>query len=173
MALTREKKESLVAGYADGVAKAPHVILMTFEGITVPQDTELRSKVRAAGGSYAVLKNRLALRAIEGEPLEGLSEEIRGTTAAAWADEDAVGLAKALTEFAKDVPALEVKAGLVNGQKVVAEEIREIATLPSREELIAKLLYLLQSPVTRFVRTLAEYPRRLVVVLSQIGETKD
>jgi len=172
MPLTREQKHGLVDAYAGELAAAPNVFLVEFSGISVPQATELREKLRQSGGSYAVVKNRLALRAIEGSALDGLKEHFQGPTAAAWCSEDPVALAKALTDFAKDVPALGLKAGLVEGRTVEAEQIRELASLPSRDELIAKLLFLLQSPVTRFVRTLAEMPRRLVVVLGQIGEKK-
>jgi len=172
MPLTREQKQNLVADYEDGLAKAPHVFLLGFEGITVPQVTELREKVRQSGGRYIVVKNRLALRAIEGEALGGLEGQFDGATAAAYCTDDAVGIAKVLTEFAKDVPAVKLKGGLVDGQEVFAEDIKAIATLPSREELIAKLLFLLQSPITTFVRTLNELPRQFVGVLDQIGKQK-
>ncbi len=173
MALTREQKESLVDIYKNELAQAPNVFLLDFEGLSVPQATELRDKVREVGGSYVVVKNRLARRAIEGAALGGLEEHFQGPTAAAFGGEDAVSIAKALTEFAKEVPAVSFKAGLVDGQAVAAEDIKEIASLPSREELIAKLLFLLQSPVTRFVRTLAEMPRRAVSVLDQIRQAKE
>ncbi len=173
MPLTREQKESLVETYKEGLASAPNVFLMGYSGITVPQATELRDKIREVGGEYAVVKNRLALLAIEGQALDGLKEHIQGPTAVAFSKDDAVSIAKALTEFAKGVPAIEFKGGLVDGQAVEAAAIQEIASIPSREELIAKLLYLLQSPVTRFVRTLAEMPRRIVAVLDQVRQAKE
>jgi len=172
MPLTREQKQGLVEEYNGGLASARHVFLVEFKGMSVPEATELRDRLRKAGGGYAVLKNRLALRAIEGKALDELKEHFRGPTAAAWCNDDPVSLAKALTDFAKDVPNLGLKVGLVEGRTVEAEQIKELASMPSREELIAKLLFLLQSPVTRFVRTLAEMPRRLVVVLGQISEKK-
>ncbi len=173
MPLNREQKEALVTSYQEGLAKAPHVFLMDFTGITVPEVTDLRDRVRAGGSSYAVVKNRLARLAIKGGALEELADEFRGPIAAAYSADDAVGLAKTLTEFAKEVPALEFKAGLVEGQRVDAEQIREIAALPSREELLAKLLYLLQSPVTRFVRSLADIKRQFVSVVDQIRAAKE
>ncbi|MDH3745369.1 MAG: 50S ribosomal protein L10 [Acidobacteriota bacterium] len=173
MALTRAKKESLVDRYKNELAKAPNVFLLGFEGISVPEATELRDKVREVGGTYVVVKNRLAKFAVEGQPLDVLKEHLQGPTAAAFGDDDAVSIAKALTDFAKDVPAVTFKAGLVDGQAVAAADIQEIASLPSREELLAKLLYLLQSPVTRFVRTLAEMPRRAVSILDQIRQAKE
>jgi large subunit ribosomal protein L10 len=173
MPLNREQKEALVSSYQEGLAKAPHVFLMSYAGITVPEVTDLRDRLRASGGSYAVIKNRLARLAIKGAALEELTEEFRGPVAVAYCSEDAVALAKTLTDFAKDVPALEFKAGLVEGQRVDAEQIREIASLPSREALLAKLLYLLQSPVARFVRSLADIQRQFVSVLDQIRAARE
>ena len=173
MPLTREQKKSLAETYEGALAQAPHVFLVDFSGVSVPQATDLRNRLREAGGRYVVVKNRIALRAIEGQALDGLRDQFQGPTAAAFGDGDAVSIAKALTEFAKEVPALEFKGGLVNGQAVEAADIQEIATLPSREELIAKLLFLMQSPVSRLVRTLAEMPRRFVVVMDQIRQAKE
>lgn len=173
MPLSRAQKEELVSNYQEGLAKAPHVFLMDYAGITVPQVTDLRNRLRETGSSYAVIKNRLARLAIKGVALEELTEEFQGPVAAAYAEEDAVALAKALTDFAKEVPALELKVGLVDGQRVDAEQIKEIASLPSREELVAKLLYLLQSPVVRFVRSLADIQRQFVSVVDQIRAAKE
>jgi len=173
MALSRQKKTELIELYKEGMATAPHAFLLDYKGISVPQDTELRAKVRENGGQYLVVKNSLALRAIEGGPLEELKEMFQGPVAVAFSHDDAVGLAKALHEMAKTVPTLEVKGGLVGGQAVVAEQVKEIADLPTREELLAKLLFLLQSPVTRFVRVLAAVPRDFVVVLDQVRAKKE
>ena len=173
MALTREKKEELVERYRTGMAAAPHAFLVGYKGVTVPQVTELRDKVREQGGEYLVVKNTLALRAIEGGPLDELKELFDGPVAVAFSQDDAVGLAKALSQFAKDIPAIQVLGGLVNGQQVRAEQVQEIASLPSREELVAKLLFLLQSPITRLARVLAAVPRDLVVVLEQIRRSKE
>ncbi len=173
MPLTRDQKEGLVASYQEGVAKAPHAFLLSCEGVTVPEVTEFRHRVRETGGEYVVVKNRLLLRAIEGAALDGLREEFSGATAVAYASEDAVALAKTVAEFAKSVPAVTLKKGLLDGQTVEASDIEEIASLPSREELIAKLLFLLQSPVTSFVRTLNELPRQFVSVLGEVAITKE
>ncbi len=172
MALTREKKEELLELYKEGVAAAPHAFLINAQGITVPQITALRDKVRESGGTYVVVKNRIARRAIEGAALEGLQDQFVGPTAIAFGD-DPVSIAKTLTEFSKDVPTFEFKGGLVDGQPISAEQVSAIADLPSRDELIAKLLFLLQSPVTRFVRTLAALPRDFVLVLEQIRQQKE
>lgn len=172
MALSRERKESLVASYEEGLARAPHAFILGYKGITVPQVTELRQKVRDSGGSYLVVKNTLALRSIDGKALAELKEQFDGPVAVAYTDGDAVALARILTQFAKDVPAIEFKGGLVNHQAVAGEQVKEIASLPSREELIAKLLFLLQAPVNRFVRVLAAISRDFVIVLDQIRVKK-
>lgn len=173
MPLSRQQKEDLVEKYKQEIAEAPHAFLLDYKGITVPQVTELRAKIRDIGGQYLVVKNTLALRAIEGGPLEQLRELFDGPVAVAYSQEDAVSLAKALTTMAKTVPAIEVRGGLVNGQAVAADQVKEIAELPSREELIAKLLFLLQSPITRLARVLAAVPRDFVVVLEQIRQQKE
>ncbi|MFN7962910.1 MAG: 50S ribosomal protein L10 [Thermoanaerobaculia bacterium] len=173
MALTREQKESMIGEYEGALAKAPHAIVMGFQGIKVPQVTALRQKVRESGGTYVVVKNTLALRAIDGSALASLKKEFTGPTAVAFTDGDVVALAKVLTQYAKEIPALQFKGGIVDGQPIAGDQVKEIASLPSREELLAKLLFLLQSPVTRFVRTLAAVTRDFVVVLDQIAKQKD
>lgn len=173
MALTRAQKDELIDKYQSGLAEAPHAFLLKYQGISVPQDTELRAKVRESGGSYLVVKNTLALRAVDGKALGELKEHFTGPTAVAFTDGDVVALAKTLTQFAKDVPVLEFKAGLVNHQAVAGEQVKEIASLPSRDELIAKLLFLLQSPVTRLARGLAAITRDFAVVLEQIRKQRE
>lgn len=173
MALTRTDKEQLLAEYENGLAKAPHAFLLGYQGITVPQVTELRNKVRASGGEYVVVKNTLALRAIDSQALAQLKEHFVGPTAVVFSQKDPVALAKALTDSVKDIPTLQFKAGLVEGRAIPADQIRDIASLPSREELIAKLLFLLQSPITRFARVLAAVPQSFVSVLDQVRKKKE
>jgi len=173
MALTRADKEQLLTQYEEGIKTAPHAFLLGYQGITVPQVTALREKVRATGGQYLVVKNTLALRAIDGAALAELKEHFVGPTAVVWSEKDPVALAKALTDFAKDVPAIKFKAGLVEGRAVPAAQIKDIAALPSREELIAKLLFLLQSPIARFARVLAAVPQSFVAVLDQVRIQRD
>jgi large subunit ribosomal protein L10 len=173
MALTRQQKETLVAQYAEGLAQAPHAFLLDYKGITVPQVTELRDKVRESGGSYLVVKNTLALRAIDGKALAGLAAQFDGPTAVAFTAGDAVALAKTLTQFAKEVPAIEFKGGLVDQRVIAGDRIKEIASLPSREELISRVLFLLQSPIARLARGLAAITRDFVVVLDQIRTQRE
>jgi large subunit ribosomal protein L10 len=173
MPLSREQKEHLIEKYEGGLAEAPHAFLLGFKGITVPQVTELRNRVRASGGQYVVVKNTLALRATDSKGLAALKDQFAGPTAIAFSLTDPVALAKALTDFAKDVPTLEFKGGLVEGRAIEAAQIKDIANLPSREELIAKLLYLMQSPITGLARVLAAVTQSFVMVLDQIRIQKE
>ena len=172
MPLSLQEKKELVDRYESSVAASPHVFLFDYRGISVPQVTELRRQVRELGGHYRVVKNRLMLRAIGGSALGELEDQFEGPTAAVFGD-NPVALAKVLTEFAKDAKLLEFKSGLVEGRPVAGEEIEQIASLPSREELIAKLLFLLQSPVTGLVRVMAALPRQLVIALEQVRQQKE
>ena len=146
------------------MAVAAHAFLVDYRGVSVPQVTELRDKIRETGGQYVVVKNRLMLRAIEGAAIEGLKEHFEGTVAVAYTNDDPVALAKALSDFSKDVPAIEFKAGLVDGQAGRRRADRaDRRRYPSREELVAKLLFLLQSPIARFVQgSRAAGPQQLV-----------
>lgn len=173
MALTRASKERLVSEYGGGLASAPHAFVLGFQGIKVGQADDLRRRIRESGGSYEVVKNRLARIAVKGQALESLSEHFNGPTAVAFCNDDPVALAKALTDFAKDVPVLQFKGGLLDGQAVAGDEIKAIAALPSREELLAKLLYLMKSPISRFVQGLGAIPQQFVSVLSQISGQKE
>jgi large subunit ribosomal protein L10 len=173
MPLSRATKKEILGGYDEAMASAEHAFIIGFKGITVNQVTELRSRVRKSGGQYVVIKNTLARLAVAGKPLEQVREHFVGPTAVVFSKSDPVSLAKVLTEFAKDAPVIEFKAGLVEGQAIAANQVKEIASLPSRNELIAKLLFLLQSPVTRFVRVLAASgPQRLAIVLDQVAKKK-
>jgi large subunit ribosomal protein L10 len=173
MALTRTQKQTMIDRYQAGLGEAPHAFLVSFKGLTVPQATDLRTRIRDSGGAYEVVKNTLAVLAIEGRGLGELKDHFQGPTAVAYSSEDPVALAKALTDFQKEVPAIEFKGGLVEGRAVAADDIEQIARLPGREELIAKVLFLMQSPVTRLARCLAAIPRQLVVVLDQVSRQRE
>ena len=172
MALNRAKKPELIESYSDGLGQSVHAFLLSYRGVTVPQVTELRNRVRAKGGTYQVVKNTLALRAIESGALNALQPFFTGPTAVVYGA-DPVALAKVLSDYVKEVPAYEFKAALVDGRAVKAADIKELASLPSRDELIGKLVYLLQSPITRFVRVLAAVPQSFVVVMDQVRQQKE
>ncbi len=170
--MNREEKAAVISEFAGGIGQATNAFLLEFKGITVPQVTELRKQVREANSDYIVVKNTLALIAVKDSPLTGLKEQFAGPTAVAYNQTDAVALAKALTKFAKDVPAITFKGAMLNGQIVPASQIQAIANLPSREELIAKLLFVLQSPIRGLAVVLNANIRNLAVVLDQVAKTK-
>ena len=170
---TREQKATEVSELNEQIGKASNAFLIDFKGITVPQVTELRKQVRQTNSGYVVVKNTLALIALKDSPIINMKEQFTGPTAIAFNATDAVVLAKALTKFAKDVPAVHFKGALLNGQVVSASEIQNIANLPSREELVAKLLYLLQSPIRGLVTVLQANIRSLAVVIDQIAKQKE
>jgi large subunit ribosomal protein L10 len=169
---TRAQKSAEVSELTEEIGKANNAFLIDFKGITVPQVTELRKQVRDTKSGYVVVKNTLALIALKDSPIVAMREQFTGPTAIAFNATDAVGLAKALTKFAKDVPAVRFKGAMLDGQIVPTEQIQTIATLPSREELVAKLLYVLQSPMRGLATVLQANIRNLAVVLDQIGKQR-
>ena len=170
--MNRDDKARFVSEFTEGIGQATNAFLIDFKGITVPQVTELRKQVRESGGEYIVVKNTLALIATKDSPLKALSDQFTGMTAVAYNRTDAVALAKALTKFAKDVPTVQFKGALLNGQVVPAAEIQNIANLPSREELVAKLLFLMQHPIRGLATVLSGTIRNFAVVLDQIAKQK-
>ena len=171
--MNRNDKTQAISEFTEGIGQATNAFLIDFKGITVPQVTELRKQVRETGSDYVVVKNTLALIAVKDSPLVALKEQFSGMTAVAYNKTDAVALAKALTKFAKDVPTVQFKGALLNGQIVPAAEIQNIANLPSREELVSKLLFLLQSPIRGLATVLQANIRNLAVVLDQIAKQKE
>jgi large subunit ribosomal protein L10 len=149
------------------LAKVSTVILTTFQGITVEDDTKLRRAVQAAGGKYQVVKNTLAERAGSGTAAEGVLKNLKGTHSIAYTATDPVALAKALTKIAKDVPAFQFKSGVVEGKVISIAEIKQLAEMPSREELISKIMFLLNAPAQRIASALNALPRNLAVTVSE------
>ena len=149
-----ELKQPIVEEIASVVKDAATVVIVNYSGITVEQDTQLRKQLREAGVTYKVYKNTLMTRAFQGTEFEGLIENLKGTNAIAVCKEDATALARILSNFAKTCPAIELKAGIVEGIVYDAKGMAAIASIPSRDELIAKFLGSIQSPITNFARVL-------------------
>jgi len=170
--MNRTEKAAQVEELRKGLAKSENAILFAFAGLKVPQVTELRRQVRATRSSYKVVKNTLAVRAAKGTPLEALSAHFVGATAVAFNEDNPVGLARVLTAFAKTNPNLVFKAALVEGLPVEAGQIKAIADLPSRQEIIGRLLFLMQSPLRRLVTVLNGPVRNLAGVVKQIAQLK-
>jgi large subunit ribosomal protein L10 len=163
----RSEKQADLDKLKTELARVSTVILSTFQGITVEDDTKLRRAVQAAGGKYKVVKNTLAERAGQGTPAQDLLKNLSGTNSIAYTQADPVALAKALTKIAKDVPAFQFKSGVVEGRVINIAEIQQLANLPSKEELISKLMFLLNAPAQRITSALNGLPRNLAVTVNE------
>ena len=163
----RSEKETDVEALREALSAAQSVFLTGFQKMTVDHDFKLRKTVREAGGSYRVIKNNLAVKASEGLPASDLFNGIAGMTSIAYTTGDPVGLAKALTAFAKTNPLLVFKAGMVEGRVIDVKQIQELSTMPSRDTILAKLLFLINAPAQRLVTAIGGVGRNLAVVVDQ------
>jgi large subunit ribosomal protein L10 len=170
--MNKTEKAEMVESLSQDLARSTNAILFAFAGLKVPEVTELRRQVRGTQSKYLVVKNTLALRATKGSALESVAEHFNGATAVVYNRDNPVPLAKVLTAFAKTNPNLVFKAAVIEGRAVAADEIKTIAELPSREELVSKLLFVMQSPMRRLVTVLNGPVRNLASVMGQIADQK-
>ena len=161
-----DKKKDLDALRSE-LEKAKHVFLTGYEKLTVQQDFELRKAIRGAGGNYKVIKNNIAGKAAEGTPSNDLMKDLAGMTSMAYTAKDPVALAKVLTTYAKANPTFTFKAGMVEGRVIDVRSITDLANMPSKEELIGKLMWLINAGAQRMAVALNGISRNLAVVLSE------
>ena len=171
--MNKQEKIEEIEALKSELSSRPPTFVLAYRGLTVNQVSALRKKVRATSSRYRVVKNRLALRVIKGTPYEGLAPHFEGPTAIATSSKDPSALAKALEEFTKDNQGLQVKAGLVDGRVIDPQAIKALASLPSREVLVSRLLSVLNSPMTRLVTVMKAPARGLVRVLDEIARKKE
>ncbi len=167
MAISRATKTKKVTVLTQELATSTSAIIGTFSGLTASKDFELRKTVRAAGASYHVIKNKLAARASQGSKIEAALQGLKGVSAVAYTSGDPVVLAKALSTWVKDNSEFTFKLAIVDGQLLGVKEISDLATMPGKEELFSKLLFLIQSPAQRLATVINATGRDLAVVLGQ------
>jgi large subunit ribosomal protein L10 len=172
MAVTKAKKTEQVEKLSKDLSNVSHMVVATYTKMTVSQDFELRKALRGAGAKYQVVKNTLAERAAKGTKVEGALKDLAGVTSIAYTTGDPVAMAKVLTKVAKDTPEFTFKVGVVEGRVVSIKEIESLATLPSREELLSKLLFLINAPAQRLATAINAVPRNLAAVIDQAVQQK-
>lgn len=170
---TREQKQQDLEALAAQLREASAAMIVGFQKMTVAKDQELRGALRNEGITYTVVKNTLVRRATQGTPFEQATEHFKGVTAIALTKGDPVTLSKAITKFTKDNPEVfTFKAGIVEGKVVALSDAVAIASLPSKEELISKIMFLVNCQAQRIVTVLSAVPRNLAIVVKQIGDQK-
>jgi large subunit ribosomal protein L10 len=168
---TRETKQKDLNALTDELQNAKSAMIVSFTKLSVNKDQEFRNSLREAGAKYRVVKNTLARIAVKETQFEQATEAFKGVTAIAWTENDPVVLSKAISKFMKDnADIYTFKSGVVDGKLVDLRQVTEIASLPSKEELISKLLYVLNAQAQRIVTVINAVPRDLAVVIKQIGE---
>lgn len=170
---SRETKQRDLIALTEKLQGSKSAMVVSFSKATVNKDQEFRNQIREAGANYQVVKNTLARIAVKGTPFEDASEYFKGVTALAWTDSDPVILSKAVSKFIKDnADVYTFKAGVVEGRVVNLAQVQSIASLPSKEELISKLLFVINAQAQRIVTVINAVPRNLAVVIKQIGDAK-
>src|SRR3954451_23594113 len=167
MAVTKAKKIAQVEKLSKDLKNVSNVVVATYTKMTVAQDYELRKALRGAGAKYQVVKNTLAERAAKGTKVEGALKDLAGVTSIAYTTGDPVAMAKALTKIAKDTPEFTFKVGVVEGRVINIKEIEALASMPSKEELYSKLLFLINAPAQRLATVMNAVGRDLAVVIDQ------
>ncbi len=167
MAVTKAKKTQQVEKLSKDLKDVSNVVVATYTKMTVAQDYELRKALRGAGAKYQVVKNTLAEKAAKGTKVEGALKDLAGVTSIAYTTGDPVAMAKALTKYAKDTPEFTFKIGVVEGKVINIKEIEALASMPSKEELYSKLLFLLNAPAQRLATVMSQVGRNLAVVVDQ------
>jgi large subunit ribosomal protein L10 len=170
---TRERKQEDLNALTERLQNSKSAMVVGFNKLTVTKDQEIRNHLRDAGANYQVVKNTIAKIAIKGTPYEGANDFFKGVTAIAWTDNDPVVLSKAVSKFVKDnADVFTFKAGVVEGRVVDLKQVEAIASLPSKEELISKILFVINAQAQRIVTVINAVPRNLAVVIKQIGDAK-
>jgi large subunit ribosomal protein L10 len=167
MAVTKAKKSEQVEKLTKDLKNVSNLVVTTYTKMTVAQDYELRKALRGAGAKYQVVKNTLAEKAAKGTKVEGALKDLAGVTSIAYTTGDPVAMAKALTKYAKDTPEFTFKVGVVEGRVINIKEIEALATMPSKEELMSKLLFLINAPAQRLATVMNQVGRNLAVVVDQ------
>lgn len=171
---TREQKQNDLNALTAELENSKSAMIISFNKLTVNKDQEFRHQLREAGAKYQVVKNTIARLAVKGTPYEEASEHFKGVTGIAWTENDPVVLSKTISKYIKDnADFFTFKAGVIDGKVVDLKQVETIASLPSKEELISKLLYVINAQAQRIVTVINAVPRDLAVVIKQIGEQKE
>ena len=170
---TRAEKQEILDTLTEGFQHSKSAMVVSFNKLTVAKDQEFRNQLRDVGAKYQVVKNTLARLAVKGTQLEGATDHFKGVTAVAWTDTDPVVLSKTVSKFVKDnAEVFTFKVGVVDGRVVDLKQVEELASLPSKEVLISRILFLLNAPAQRVATVINAVPRNLAIVIKQIGDAK-